>query len=83
MQYCVRTTSALLASTRLTINGSPLNGTAVSPGTAQTVWCRSAITNATAGDVVNVQMFGLLGAATLMNPGGAEMVIERLADIIP
>jgi hypothetical protein len=28
-------------------------------------------------------MFGLLGAATLMNPGGAEMVIERLADIIP
>jgi len=32
---------------------------------------------------VNVQLYGLLGASTLINPGGAELVIERFSDIKP
>ena len=35
LSYCVRTTSALLASTRLVINGSQLNASTISPAASR------------------------------------------------
>jgi len=32
-----------------------------------------------AGSTVSLQLFGLLGAATLTTPGGAELQIEKLS----
>jgi len=81
--FRVRTTSALLISARLLVNGVTVNGSAVSPTTAESALCRTAIAEASAGSTVNVQLYGLLGASTLINPGGAELVIERFSDIKP
>jgi hypothetical protein len=78
VSYCVRTTSALLMSTRLVVNGSSATQTDISPGTAMNTFCRGAIMNLSAGDQIRLQLYGLLGAAILLNPGGAELQIVRL-----
>ena len=79
LSYCVRTTSATLAATRLTLNGSPVAGSAIVPvSSAENTFCRSTITAITAGSTIQVQLFGMLGAATLLSSGGAELTLERL-----
>lgn len=51
-----------------------------SPNTASTAQlCRSTMVSLPApGSTVQLQLFGLLGAATLISPGGAELVVEQL-----
>ena len=78
LSYCVRTTAALLMGTRLVINGAALNQTSISPVLSESNFCRSTIVSLAAGSTISLQMYGLLGAATLQNPGGAELVVERL-----
>jgi hypothetical protein len=78
LSYCLRSTSSLLASTRLIVNGTGVTSSTISPATSVNVWCRSTIQSLTAGDVVGVQFFGLLGAVTLITPGGAELIIEKV-----
>lgn len=78
LSYCVRTTSALFASTRLLVNGSALTGSAVEPSTSTPVWCRATITALPANATLQLQFYGLLGAATLLSQGGAELLVERL-----
>lgn len=78
LSYCVRTTSSLLMSARLTVNGAPLTSSSISPATSVNTWCRTTLQTLSAGDVVDLQAFGLLGAATLLNPGGAELLIEKV-----
>ncbi|MCC6342332.1 MAG: collagen-like protein, partial [Bryobacterales bacterium] len=79
LSYCVRTTAALDMSTRLLVNGLPATQTAVSPPTQQSMLCRAATMTLTAGSTVAVQIYGILGAANLINPGGAELLIEKLS----
>jgi hypothetical protein len=31
-----------------------------------------------AGDVINLQLFGIIGAANLIGPGGAELLVEQI-----
>jgi len=79
LSYCVRTTSATLAATRLTLNGSPVAGSAIVPvSSPENTYCRSTITAITAGSTIQVQLFGMLGAVTLLSSGGAELTLERL-----
>lgn len=75
LSYCISTTSALLASTRLTVNGSQLNGSELVPANAVSSYCRETIAALSAGDVISLQLFGLLGAATL---NVAELNIEQI-----
>lgn len=78
LSYCLRTTAAVLASTRLVVNGAQLTSSTISPAQSTTVWCRATTTALSAGSTINLQFFGLLGAVTLLTPGGAELTIERL-----
>lgn len=79
LSYCLRTTAAVLASTRLVVNGAQLTSSTISPAQSTSVWCRATTTALSAGSTVNLQFFNLLGAVTLLTPGGAELTIERLA----
>ncbi|MEZ5417427.1 MAG: hypothetical protein R2708_08790 [Vicinamibacterales bacterium] len=80
LAYCVRTTAQLLASSRLTVNGSQLNGSELIPSVATDTYCRTTMATLAAGDLVRVQLYGLLGAAALLSgPGGVELILERLA----
>ena len=78
VSYCIRSAAATLASGRVTLNGSPLTGSSVIPVAATAVLCRSTIAAVSAGDQFQLQLFGLLGAVTLLSSGGAELTLERL-----
>lgn len=60
------------------MNGAALMSSAISPSQATPVWCRATTTALAAGATINLQLYSLLGAATLLAPGGAELTIERL-----
>lgn len=79
LSYCLRTTSELLVSTRLLINGVPLAGSMNTPATAQSRNCRSTLATLSAGSTIQLQFFGLLGAAVLESSGGADLMIEQVA----
>ncbi len=78
MSYCIRLQTPLLVSSRLVINGSPFGQSTISPTGSENIFCRSTISSRSAGDTVSMELFGLLGAAVLLNSGGAELVIEKL-----
>lgn len=78
VSYCVRLTTSLLASARVVINGSQSNPLTISPSASRDTFCRSAILAISAGSTFQLQLFGLLGAATLNSSGGAELLLERL-----
>ena len=79
LSYCIMTSSNLLASSRLLINGSQLDSATISPIISRDAWCRSTATTLAAGSTVNLQLFGILGAATLLTPGGASLQIEQIS----
>ena len=77
--YCIRTTANLLASSRLVINGTAINASIISPVLSRSEWCRDTMLSLiSTNSTVQIQLFGILGVATLLSPGGAELVIERL-----
>lgn len=78
VSYCVRTTAATLAASRLLLNGSQLTGSAIVPSSSESCYCRSTIAAITAGSTLQLQLYGLLGAVTLLSSGGAELTLERV-----
>ena len=77
--YDVRTTAALLLSSRVTRNGAAIPGTVVSPAVALSAFSATYITPLTAGDVLQLQLYGLVGAAVLQTGSGASLTVVRLA----
>jgi hypothetical protein len=78
LSYCVETTAGLLVGTRIVRNGTELPGATLGPVVARSSWCRSVISTLAAGDTLQLQMYGLLGAAVLTNPGGVSFNIEQI-----
>ncbi|AIC94010.1 BclA C-terminal domain-containing protein [Shouchella lehensis] len=79
ISYNVNLTAALLLGLRLTVNGVPLDSSEVSPGVTVTNISGNVITTLAAGDVVEIELFGLLGAAVLVAGQGAALSIIRIA----
>ncbi|GAF15389.1 flagellar hook-length control protein FliK [Bacillus sp. JCM 19045] len=79
ISYGVNLTAGLLLGLRLTVNGTPLTSSAVSPGVAVTNLSGNAVATLAAGDLVEVELFGLLGAAVLVAGQGAVLQIVRIA----
>ncbi len=78
--YCVRLTMNSSASTRLVINGSAINASVITPATPTDKYCRSTMLSLiSTNSTVQVQLFGTLAPVTLIAPGGAELLIERLS----
>ena len=79
VNYSISTTAALLMSSRILLNGAPLSGSIVSPAVAINRFENTQIVNLTAGDTLQLQLFGLLGAAVLQGGTGASLNVIRLA----
>jgi hypothetical protein len=77
--YCIRATTAVLASSRLVVNGAAINASIITPATATNTWCRTTMLSLiSTNSTVEVHLFALLGAVTLIAPGGADLQIEKL-----
>lgn len=79
LAYSINLTAALLVSARLMINGAPVSAATVSPTLALSRLSAEAIVTLTAGSTIQLELFGLLGAATLLGGGqGAALTIQRV-----
>ncbi|KAA0992675.1 BclA C-terminal domain-containing protein [Dyadobacter aurulentus] len=65
LSYRLKLTAALLMSTRIMLNGAPLAGSEIAPVATLDTFSTSVIADVSAGSVVNLQAFGLLGVASL------------------
>lgn len=79
LTYSVKTTVALLMSSRILLNGSPMAGSIVSPAISTTAYSATLIATLSAGDALQLQLFGLLGAAVLQSGNGASLAVVRLS----
>jgi len=80
VSYRINSTAAVLASSRVLINGSPSTPLTISPVLSVSSYSADAIVTLTAGSTLTLQLFGLLGAVTLLSSSqGAELTIIRLS----
>ncbi|MCY9662772.1 hypothetical protein M5X18_32830, partial [Paenibacillus anseongense] len=80
ISYQVNVTTALLVSTRLLINGTPSTPSIISPVVSISEFNNLVILNLTAGSTITLQLFGLLGAATLLSgAAGAALTIIKVS----
>ncbi|WP_353616453.1 hypothetical protein [Clostridium sp. D33t1_170424_F3] len=77
--YDIKTTASLLLSSRVLLNGTPLAGTIFAPAVSVSNLSATRIAPLTAGDTLQLQLFGLLGAAVLQGGNGANLTVIRLA----
>lgn len=79
ISYAVRLTSELLVSSRVLVNGSQVTALADTPSTSQAVTTGGAIVALTAGSTLQLQLYGLIGVATLRSSSaGATLAIEQI-----
>jgi hypothetical protein len=78
ISYAVATTLSLLLSSRILQNGTPIAASVVSPTVGVTELSTTFIVPLTAGDTLTLQLFGLLGAATLQGGASTYMTVVRL-----
>lgn len=79
ISYEIKTTAALLMSARVLRNGAVLPGSTVTPAVAVNGFSNMQIAVLAAGDTLELQLFGLLGAAVLQGGTGAGLNVVRLA----
>lgn len=80
LSYQINTTASLLAGSRLTLNGSPISGSIISPAVAISSYNNDVIANLQAGDNISLQLFGLVATVILLGGGstGAALSVIRL-----
>lgn len=79
ISYSVKTTAALLMSSRILRNGSPLSGSIQTPAIAVNQFSLTLLSNLNAGDTLELELFGLLGTAILQGGTGASLAVVRLS----
>lgn len=79
ISYQIATTVSLLMSSSVYVNGSALASLTRNPGITATTFAASTITPLTAGDTLQLTLFGLAGTAVLQGGVGAYMEAIRLA----
>lgn len=78
ISYSINTTDALLVSSCLVINSSPFTPSIITPALSLSSFNNTVIAPLTAGSTITLQLFGLLGAATLLTGAGATLTIVRV-----
>jgi hypothetical protein len=81
LRYSIRTTASLLMSSRLLVNDAAVTSSAISPTLASDTFARDTILSLAAGTTVRLQLYASpTVSATLLSPGGAELIIIRLGE---
>jgi hypothetical protein len=71
-------------SSRLLVNGAGVTSSAISPPQGSDRFCRSTTLSLAGGTTVDLQLYANPPvAATLLSPGGAELVIEQVGSLVP
>ena len=78
ISYAVATTAALLVSSQITQSGTPIAASVITPTVAASNLESTFIVPLTAGDTLSLQLFGLLGAATLLGGASTYMTLVRV-----
>jgi hypothetical protein len=78
ISYEINLTLGVLVGSRVTVNGSSIPASEISPILA-TEYRASFITDLVAGDTISLELFGLLGAAILRSGVGNSLTVIRLA----
>lgn len=77
--YGLNFSATFLVSSRLVINGTPNTASTVIPVTPMSTMSAEVIVTLTAGATITLELFGLLGAVTLLNnTQGAALTIQRV-----
>lgn len=80
ISYQINLTAGLLVSSRVLINGTAFTSSIIAPVASLANFNNSFIVTLTAGSTIQLQLFGLLGAATLLGgSAGAALNIIRLS----
>lgn len=79
VSYRIRTTTALRMSSQVLRNGEPLSGSTFSPAAAVSDYTATVFAALSAGDTLELQLFGLAGTAALQDGNGAGLTVIRLA----
>lgn len=77
--YRVNTTAGVLLTSHVLRNGTVLPGSAFSPAVSTSDYSATVITPLTAGDTLELELSGLVGAVVLQGGAGATMTVVRLA----
>ena len=78
VSYAVATTAELVVSSRITQNGAPITASVITPTIAVNNLETTFIVPLTVGDTISLQLFGLLGAATLQGGASTYMTLVRV-----
>ena len=78
ISYAVATTGALLVSSQVLQNGAPIAASIITPTVAASNLFTTFIVPLAAGDTLTLQLFGLLGAATLLGGASTYMTVVRV-----
>ncbi len=80
ISYHVNTTASVLAGTRITVDTTPVPASQILPLIGLASFSNEILLDLNAGQVVSLQLFGLLTTVTLMaNSQGASLMIIRLS----
>ena len=77
--YSLQLTEALMVGSRLLVSGHPLPGSIITPIVSIGDYSNAQITVLTAGDILELQLFGLIAFAVLQCGTGASLNIIRVA----
>ncbi|WP_347491519.1 hypothetical protein ABDB91_04085 [Desulfoscipio sp. XC116] len=77
--YQVNVTAGLAMSTQVLQNGTAIPGSVFAPTISASAFSATTIASLTAGDQLELQFSGLLGAATLQSGAGVTLTVIRLA----
>ncbi|MED4898191.1 BclA C-terminal domain-containing protein, partial [Brevibacillus porteri] len=80
ISYSINTTASLLVSSRILINGTPYTPTIIAPALSLSSFNNTVIAPLTAGATITLQLFGLLGTATLLTGAGATLTIIKISN---
>jgi len=78
IMYSVNTTTETTLSTRLLVNRRPVDATTIAPVNSRTQYNNQIILPLETGDTISLQMFGIVGLATLGTGAGATLTIFKL-----
>ncbi|MFF2890372.1 hypothetical protein ACFVSO_26430, partial [Paenibacillus sp. NPDC057967] len=79
ISYNVELTTSLLVSTGIYVNGVAIPGSRIEPSTSKSSFSKTMIVPLSAGSIVDLRLYGLLGVAVLNGNGGASMTIMKIA----
>ncbi|GGI11961.1 BclA C-terminal domain-containing protein [Gottfriedia solisilvae] len=76
--YSVNTTTETTLSTRLLVNRRPVDATTITPVISRTQYNNQIILPLETGDTISLQLFGIVGLATLATGAGATLTIYKI-----